>query len=341
MSFYIENHNDNQITREDVIDYLNVFPEFLIENSDKIDFFKRPKQDVFRLLNVYRIDNKNLMQSIRNIIDIADENYQILSSLTQMNLILNQTSSLNEVVSYIHHHFVNEFEIPFVRFFWNQQYFGIDLETSDFIEEKIEEHFYLIENEYVNHLFNREIKPIVRERKCPVLKKAFPDRPVKTGLILPLQIDNKLLGFLALGSDKKRRFHRGLGYDFLMNSLYQITGNLAFFVSKILIFNKTKIVTQDHFFSFLRNYRKRVPPIRNCFLLKLNLQRKLKNYDEIKNKLRIDDLIYPESEYSLWIIPHGLLKEDFISEALTPENNNFIQSMEWLELDPVLSDDRE
>ncbi len=203
---------DDTLTAEEVEAWLYEHPDFFANHEDLLEVMRipHPAFGVTSLLErqVTLLRNKNhlLEGKLRGLVAVARENEKLSSRLHDLALALVEADSLDAVIATSREQLLHAFKAEFVT-------------LKLFPREGRPGTVHDVDPAEVTELFARAFRS--NRPQCGGLNEKqiaclFPEHAeeIESAVLVPL-IENEPIGYLALGSTRKSRFHPGMGTLFL------------------------------------------------------------------------------------------------------------------------------
>ena len=200
------------ISAEDVDAYLQAHNEFFVGREELVEGIKVPHNKrgtvslVERQVEVLRDKNKVLEHKLLDLLKVARENEELSSRLHHLALRLLEAQGLDDVVASAQEQLLQAFKADFVTL----NLFPRDAEDTG---------LHYVANNNVTELFADSFES--RRPQCGGMNKKevsilFGEHKGQIGsaVLVPL-VDAEPVGFVAMGSREKARFHPGMGTLFL------------------------------------------------------------------------------------------------------------------------------
>ncbi len=241
--------NSTGLKKEDIIDFLNRNPEFLIENADRIHLFKSLKYNIFTLAQRYRHENEFLRQTLENFFKIAEENFDLISALFEIDKVLEKSGNFKTAIEFLMNFFKNNFDIDYISLAWCDN----NIDFYDDIES-----FFFIEKKELLELVKYSRKPIIRQRRCKLIMHFINNDDIMdkfgSAVVIPLWHNELLLGALSLISFQSDKFHSKLSDDFIVKTSKTLALNLYYLLLKEKFIKLDENLTKKDFLDFLYLY---------------------------------------------------------------------------------------
>ncbi|HED32644.1 MAG TPA: DUF484 family protein [Gammaproteobacteria bacterium] len=201
---------------QQVVDYLISHPEFFLENELLLHNLKIPHESgsavslVERQVAVLRDRNQHFEEKLRDMVDAVHDNQRLHDSLHRLSVNLFGADSLDDILGVVDDELRHKLGTDFVYF---------RLTTDENVQSVVESHTYVAKDDKVLALFDALIE--TRQIQCgqfsdeQISQLFMQDAPeVASMAVIPIS-DAGISGLIALGSRDKRRYHEGMGTDFL------------------------------------------------------------------------------------------------------------------------------
>lgn len=214
-----------EISSQDVADFLSKHTDFLYKNPDILRQIEVPHASgeaislIERQVGVLRQENRSLRQKIRDLVDIAKENDELMARMNRLSASLVSSSKLQEAMRILEDRLVHDFSADAV---------SLKL-IGDFQENPAGSSIAVIarDNESLS-LFESILaraKPVCGRFNKQQLSFMFPDKEESIKSVAVIPLGDGSLGFVAIGSEDPERFRAGISTSFL-SYLGEIAGSV-------------------------------------------------------------------------------------------------------------------
>ena len=210
-----ENTANTLCGASDVESYLHNHPEFFVEHPDLLTTLEVPHPSggavslIERQVALIRQENKQHRERIRELVEIARDNENIVDKLHQLSIQLIATKTLNDYVSNIQNQLKENFSANHVSLILFKEYFENPNEEALFVSRKDEglDNF----GKFLTHK-----KAICGRFNTQQLNFLFGNdsSEVKSMALIPL-VDGDSVGLLAISSANVDHFKAGMSTSFL------------------------------------------------------------------------------------------------------------------------------
>lgn len=218
MSTQIQKGSDSEVTLctdKDVAVYLKQHPDFFEDNPQLLTALEIPHISgkvislIERQVSVLRQENKQLRGRIKDLVEIARENENLIAKLHQLNVSLIETRNVQEFMDVLSQKLKDDFSAYAVSIKVYKEAFDTESESEQIVPRKTEG----------LKLFDKFLKhttPVCGRFTSEQLEFLFPNAAdnIKSMALIPL-ISKEPLGFFAIASDDSERFKAGKSTSFL------------------------------------------------------------------------------------------------------------------------------
>lgn len=216
---------DTQLNEQQVVDYLNNHSEFFLRHASLLSELEIPHESggvvslVERQVSVLREKNQYFEEKLQDMVDAVHENQRLHISLLRLAINLFDADSLDDILGVVDDELRHKLGADFV-------YFRLHNETL--LVNDTQGHTYVTKSDKVLQMFSVLINKtriqcgdFTGEQINALFMRDAPD--VMSAAIVPISVPG-IYGVIALGSCDERRYHAGMGTEFL-NSLSELIGS--------------------------------------------------------------------------------------------------------------------
>ena len=218
MSTQIQKGNDSEVTLctdKDVTVYLKQHPDFFEANPQLLSALEIPHASgkaislIERQVSVLRQDNKQLRGRIKELVEIARENENLIAKLHQLNVALIETQNVQQFIDVLSQKLKDDFSAFAVSIKLYTEAFDIGIETEQLVSHDTEG--LKLFDKFLQHT-----TPVCGRFTTEQVAFLFPEEAdsIKSTALIPL-ISNEPLGLFAIASDDSERFKAGKSTSFL------------------------------------------------------------------------------------------------------------------------------
>ncbi len=203
----------SDLNAQEVADYLRSHPDFFEQNTALLEQLRIPHRVdgavslVERQIQVLRNKNQKLEQKLLSLVKAAKANETLSSRMHNLALALIDTDNLDDVLAIAQEQLVQAFhaDTATIQLFEDAALDKSGMHTADKAQTLA-----LFGDAFKSH------RPLCGRLKTEQLQYLFPEEADELGsaVFVPLATTEPL-GYLALGSHDKNRFHPGMGTLFL------------------------------------------------------------------------------------------------------------------------------
>ncbi|VAW68916.1 Protein of unknown function DUF484 [hydrothermal vent metagenome] len=205
-----------------VVDYLISHPEFFVEHAPLLGDLQIPHETgsavslVERQIMVLRDKNEHFEKKLREMVDAVHDNQRLHDSLHRLSINLFAADSLDDILGIVDDELRHKLGTDFVYFRLTTDAL---LHNKDKVLESTQGHTYVADDDEVLELF----APLIEKKniQCGLFSNEEIEQlfmkdagEVASAAIIPVE-DAGIRGLIALGSRDKKRYHAGMGTDFL------------------------------------------------------------------------------------------------------------------------------
>jgi len=204
---------------QQVADYLISHPDFFLENDLLLNDLKIPHESggaislVERQVALLRDKNQHFEDRLRDMVDAVHDNQRLHDSLQRLSINLFAADSLDDILGVVDDEIRHKLGTDFVYFRLTTDAMPVETESTG------GHHTYVDRSDEVLALFDGLIE--TKQIQCGLFTQQqidqlfMEDAPeVASMAIIPVS-DAGISGIIALGSQDERRYHEGMGTDFL------------------------------------------------------------------------------------------------------------------------------
>ncbi|MBP7461929.1 MAG: DUF484 family protein [Candidatus Delongbacteria bacterium] len=309
--FEIESSDHPKQREIEIIDYLNKHPEFLVENADRIHLLNDFKYNIFHLARKYREENQHLHRMMEGFLQVAEKNFQLLITLSEMNRIIRHSTRIEHVIPYVIDFFKDKFGIDAISLCWDEQSLPLDSRRGIMksLRSARENHFMFVNPERFKVHRGLLHKPIVKQRRCAFLTHFFPPAAllsIHSAVVIPLRFQNRIMGCLSLGCRDRHRFHPGQSYDFIMGTADNIAAGLNLMVLRQFIHQHPEQILPAQFRHLISLIRQNTLPGETLQLFEIMLPsgQPFPDIRTLQHHFHRDDIFYSLPPDRLIYIPN-------------------------------------
>jgi len=224
-----EQKNEMELPDErQVVDYLISHPAFFQENELLLHNLEIPHESgnavslVERQVSVLRDRNQHFENKLRDMVDAVHDNQRLHDSLHRLSINLFGADSLDDILGVVDDELRHKLGTDFVYFRLTTDAVtvkGVQGEAENDAVHDVDSHTYVAKDDRVLALFDALIE--TKQIQCglftdeQISQLFMQDAPeVASMAVIPVS-DAGISGLIALGSRDKRRYHEGMGTDFL------------------------------------------------------------------------------------------------------------------------------
>lgn len=215
-----EKKTKSTIATKDVIDFLRHNDDFFVENASLLKdlTIPHPNQGVVSLIErqvaLLRSENKDLRNKIKELVDIAKENDQLMLKLHQVSTELVKAKNIDEYLTIINERLLVDFKAEAVVIKLIGEF---KASRSDVLVQRDAESL----KSFASIL--KQGKPICGRFNQQQLESLFGNKVenIKSIAFVPIMNGDKAMGFFAVASNDQDRFRAGISTVFL-NQLAEI-----------------------------------------------------------------------------------------------------------------------
>jgi uncharacterized protein len=240
------------MNKDQVAIYLNEHPEFFNEYPELLKKIKNIKDEDLpiepmstlsmadRIIKRVHDDKEHLKNKLEWLFEISRANEKIQEHLFEIEALVLTSTNLDQMVEQLKIEIPNRFGIPsvmlclvkgsdhFMEDRLRQRYNGNLDETVKFICQKTADSW-----------FEKGIRPVLKSEvdnsevfgPSPTTEQA-----IKSEALIPIVVQNSMVGAIAFGSNKPFHFHNGLGTEFLE----RMAEKVAISINNILLIDQLK-----------------------------------------------------------------------------------------------------
>ncbi len=215
----------NLLSEQQVVDYLNGHPNFFLRHASLLNDLKVPHESggavslVERQVSVLRDKNQHFEEKLQEMVEAVHENQRLHISLLRLAINLFDAGSLDDILGVVDDELRHKLGADFVYF----RLYDESLSASH-----MQGHTYVAKNDRVLQIFSVLIDK--SRVQCgnftqEQISLLFMDdaNKIESAALIPISVSG-IYGVIALGSRDSRRYHIGMGTDFL-NSLAELIGS--------------------------------------------------------------------------------------------------------------------
>lgn len=202
-------------TADDVEAYLVQHPEFFADNPQLLTNLEVPHPSgkavslIERQVALIRQENKQLRGRIKELVEIAKDNENLITKLHNLSVALIETQNVEQFVASLNEKLVEDFDAFDVNIKLYKNCFNSSSASTNFIDRKNEK--LKCFNKFLNHT-----NPVCGRFTQEQVTFLFPDNvaEIKSMALVPLIADEPL-GLFAIASDNTDRYKAGMSTSFL------------------------------------------------------------------------------------------------------------------------------
>lgn len=218
MTTQIQKDTDSNVvlcTAKDVEAYIKQNPEFFMDNPQLLADMEIPHSSgnavslIERQVAVLRQENKQLRGRIKDLVEIAKENENLIAKLHKLNIALIETKNVQQFVDVLNAKLRDDFSAFGVSVKLYKEAFDLGIETESFVSKDEEE--LKTFSKFLSHT-----NPVCGRFTQEQVNYLFPEiaEDIKSMALVPL-ISDEPLGLFAIASDDSERFKAGMSTSFL------------------------------------------------------------------------------------------------------------------------------
>lgn len=324
--FEIETNDHHHYKEIEIVDYLNKHPEFLVENADRIHLLNDFKYNIFNLARKYREENHTLQKMMENFLQVAENNFQLLLTLSEMNRIIQHSTRIDHVIPYVIDFFKDKFGIEMISLYWSEAGLPPDIRQKimkSLHSTRVKRFMFVNADLFRTHGASL-YKPVVKQRKCQFLTYFFPAaliESIQSAVVIPLKFHHQIMGTLSLGSRESHRFHPGLSYEFIMGTAEKIASGMNLLFMRQLLSDYPEKIPPSQFMMILALIQNNKLPGESLQIFTIRTQSGFAPPDiqSVRPHFHSDDVFYAlESNLLLYIPNHYCQDPQNIRNKLYP-----------------------
>ena len=211
------NKESKMCSADDVDSFLRTHPDFFQERPELLLEIEVPHPAggavslIERQVALLRHENKDLKKRIRELVDVARDNEQLIARLHRVSVALVETETLDDYVEVLCERIQNDFSANFV----SVKVFNEALVTAIQRREIVSKDDDAL-NSFDKFIANK--KPICGRFNSTQLNYLFSDQAekIKPMALIPL-VDMKTVGMIAIGSTDPNHYKAGMSTAFLIS----------------------------------------------------------------------------------------------------------------------------
>lgn len=220
-----QGNESKNISSQDVADYLTKNTDFFENNPEILGRIDVPHASgeaislIERQVGVLRQENRNLRSKIRDLVDIAKENDELMARMNRLSAALVSSKTLDDAIHILKDRLIHDFTAD-----------GVAMRLiGDFQENAVDSSPEIVSKEHAAiPLFESILargKPVCGRFNNQQLEFMFDDKgeAIKSVAVIPL--GDGSLGFISIGSEDPERFRAGISTSFL-SYLGEIAGSV-------------------------------------------------------------------------------------------------------------------
>ena len=208
---------------QQVVDYLMENPDFFLRHSPLLNDLEIPHESgaavslVERQVSVLRERNQHFEEKLRDMVDAVHDNQRLHVSLHRLAVNLFDADSLDDILGVVDDELRHKLGTDFVYFRLHSDDIVPDNEAYTYVDsddEILQTFAVLIEKNRIpcGHFSQEDISSLFFDDAAEVASAA----------LIPISVTG-IQGFIVLGSRDEKRYHEGMGTDFL-SSLSDLIG---------------------------------------------------------------------------------------------------------------------
>ncbi len=215
----------NLLNEQQVVDYLSNNSDFFLRHTSLLSDLEVPHESggavslVERQVSVLRDKNQHFEEKLQEMVEAVHENQRLHISLLRLAINLFDASSMDDILGVVDDELRHKLGADFVYF---------RLHNESLPASHLQDHTYVAKNDRVLQMFAVLIdKSRVQcgnftQEQINLLFMGDADK-IESAALIPITVSG-IHGVIALGSLDSRRYHIGMGTDFL-NSLADLIGS--------------------------------------------------------------------------------------------------------------------